>query len=110
MAGRNPSRSKAPLSKAKLKPQRARNSFARANRKHRQDEAKARQAAYDALTTEQKIAKLDAGGYAAVKQRIKLLDAFQKTAPVLVEVAVGIEAKGQKPNKHKNDKKGHKNG
>jgi hypothetical protein len=34
--------------------------------------AEARQLAYDALTTEEKIAKLDAGGFRAVRQRARL--------------------------------------
>ena len=38
----------------------------------RQAEAKVRQEAYDKLTPQQKLAKLDAGGFAASKQRAKL--------------------------------------
>lgn len=38
----------------------------------RRTEALARQAAYDLLSVDQKIAKLDAGGFAAVKQRNRL--------------------------------------
>ncbi len=62
---------KGELTKARLKPQRSRNKFLREKRDRKRAEAQARQAAYDALTLEQKLAKLE--GFAAVKQRAKLL-------------------------------------
>lgn len=41
-------------------------------KKQRAEEAAVRKAAYDALTTEQKLARLDAGGFKATKERLKL--------------------------------------
>ncbi len=38
----------------------------------RREEALVRKAEYEALTTEQKLARLDKGGYKAAKQRLQL--------------------------------------
>lgn len=46
--------------------------IARAMLQAKRDEAKTRQAEYNKLTTAEKIAKLDAGGFVAKKQRAKL--------------------------------------
>jgi hypothetical protein len=47
--------------------------FLQAAKEKRRKDAEARQAAYNLLTFEQKLAKLDAGGHKATKQRYKLL-------------------------------------
>jgi hypothetical protein len=46
----------------------------RARKDDRRREAEVRQGAHDQLTTEAKIAKLDAGGFRALKQRRRLLE------------------------------------
>lgn len=43
-----------------------------ANIERRREDAKARQAEYNSLTIAQKLARLDAGGFVAKKQRAKL--------------------------------------
>lgn len=43
----------------------------------RRKEAQERQKAYDKLTTEQKLAKLDSGGFTASRQREKLVVQLQ---------------------------------
>lgn len=47
-------------------------------REERRKVAEERNAQYAAMTTEQKLAKLDAGGFAAKKQRAKLQAALTK--------------------------------
>lgn len=42
-------------------------------KEQRRKDGEVRQAAYNKLTTAEKIAKLDAGGHAATKQRARLL-------------------------------------
>jgi hypothetical protein len=54
------------------KPKFARNRFSREEKDRKRAEAEARQASYDSMTAEQKIAKLDACGFAAVKERLKI--------------------------------------
>jgi hypothetical protein len=100
--------------KAGSKPQRARNKFLREKRQQAREQAKERQKAYDALTIEQKLAKLDKGGFTATKQRAKL-DSQAKGATIPVKLVVveepiqAKEKKGQKAAKQaKKDKKGKK--
>lgn len=92
------------------RPKYARNKFAREEKDRKRAEAAVRQAAYDALTIDQKLAKL--GDRPAVKQRIKLAaeaithNAAQKIAK---EVEQGILAPGDKTviiGKTKKPKKG----
>jgi len=47
-------------------------------REERRKQAEERNAEYAKLTVEQKLAKLDAGGFAAKKQRAKLTAALNK--------------------------------
>lgn len=54
------------------RPKYARNKFSREEKDRKRSEAETRQAIYNALTPEQKLAKLDAGGFTAAKQRIKI--------------------------------------
>lgn len=58
--------------KVTSKPLRARNLVLRSERSRKRAEAKVRKDIYDSLSTEQKLAKLDAGGFVAAKQRAKL--------------------------------------
>jgi len=94
----------------KTKPQRTRNKFLREHREDLQVQAKVRQGLYDKLSVPQKLAKLDAGGYVAAKQRARLtyseaakaastaMDAgkFEQVAPI---------AKFNEPKKTKKSKK-----
>lgn len=104
--------------KSKGKPLRARNKVLREEKARRQAEAAARQEAYNALTLEQKIAKLDAKGYVAAKQRIKLAQpsAGEKIVQALTEAVTATpepeppkEKKGAKARRQeRKDKKGAK--
>jgi len=46
-------------------------------RAQKREEAAVRQAEYEKLSTEQKLARLDSKGYVAAKQRLKLLTNFK---------------------------------
>lgn len=84
------------------RPKHARNKFLREKKERKQREAQERQAAYDALTVEQKVAKLDAGGYVAAKQRAKL----QQPQPQRAFTSVVVPETPKKAKKPaRNDKK-----
>jgi hypothetical protein len=55
------------------KPKFARNRFSREDKERKHSEAVARQGIYDSLTAEQKLAALDRCGFAAIKERIKIV-------------------------------------
>lgn len=89
--------------KVKGKPLRARNKFLREDRERKRVEAATRQESRNARTVEQQIAKLDAGGYVAAKERLRLLSRATQDAQVVVDAIVEKtmpeppkEKKGQK--------------
>lgn len=54
------------------RPRFARNKFLREERAQKRVQAQTRQSEYDKLTPQQKLAKLDRGGFTATKEREKL--------------------------------------
>lgn len=88
--------------KVKGKPLKARNRFLREKKEQARKQAQERQAAYDALTVEQKLAKLDAGGFVATKQRAKLTAALATT-----KIVTPVEPPAPTPEVKKKEKKGH---
>lgn len=63
---------KNPLYKGKVKDCSRKKGLGAAHKDALRTEAKTRQSEYDKLTLEQKVARLDAGGFTATKQRAKL--------------------------------------
>jgi hypothetical protein len=79
------------------KPLKVRNQFSRADKLRKREEAEARNAAYQALTPQQRLARLDAAfgpskGAARERLRISNLIAAQKKAEIAAAQAAGIAA------------------
>lgn len=104
--------------KGGMKPQRARNKFLREERDRKRKEAAARQDAANSRTPVEQLAKLDAGGYVAAKERIKLHSRINQgqeaiSKKELTELPVLEEPKKDKKGtkarrQSKKDKKGNK--
>lgn len=87
------------------RPKYSRNKFLREAKQKRQDEAAVRQAAAEARTPAQQIARLDAKGYVATKERAKLA---AKTVSPKTEVpnAATVEAINEARRSKRKTKKG----
>lgn len=60
------------ISYGRVKDNTRRKGAAQAGKARRREEAEVRQKAYDALTVEQKLERLNVGGHGATKQRVRL--------------------------------------
>jgi hypothetical protein len=72
--------------KAGMKPQRARNKFLREERERKAAEAAVRKELREKRTAAQQLAKLDAGGFVAKKERAKLAKLLSAVSEVLVDM------------------------
>jgi hypothetical protein len=88
---------------AHMKPQRTRNKFAREERERKAFEAGVRQELADKRKPREQLARLDDGGYNALKERVKLGLKIVRADPsqaIVIPVAIAEEPKTKKGNKN----------